>query len=149
MSALITVDLRDATPPYEQIRAQVASLIAVGQLSDGARLPTVRALASDLGVATGTVARAYKELESSGLIESRRRLGTVVTHKSASATQTAASPLEAMLDELINQSRASGLSDETLLSLVRGRMGTLKPPAPDLTIDPPSANPTPSPRSSE
>ncbi|PQZ96145.1 GntR family transcriptional regulator [Arthrobacter sp. MYb227] len=145
MSALITVDLRDATPPYEQIRAQVASLIAVGQLTDGARLPTVRALASDLGVATGTVARAYKELETAGLIESRRRLGTVVTHKSSSATQTAASPLEAMLDELINQSRASGVADETLLSLVRGRMGTLKPPVPE----PPSTKPTNTPRSSE
>lgn len=148
MSALITVDLRDATPPYEQIRAQVASLIAVGQLADGARLPTVRALASDLGVATGTVARAYKELEASGLIESRRRLGTVVTHKSVSASQTADSPLEAMLDELINQSRASGVSDETLLNLVRGRMGTLKVTMPDPASAPPISNPTNTPRSS-
>ena len=155
MSALITVDLRDATPPYEQIRAQVASLIAVGQLADGARLPTVRALASDLGVATGTVARAYKELESAGLIESRRRLGTVVTHRSASATQTAASPLEAMLDELIIQARASGVTDENLLSLVRGRLGTLKPPeaASDPVTDPDMdlsiSVPTSTPRSSE
>lgn len=149
MSALITVDLRDATPPYEQIRAQVASLIAVGQLADGARLPTVRALASDLGVATGTVARAYKELEASGLIESRRRLGTVVTHKSASAAQTADSPLEAMLDQLINQSRASGVSDETLLNLVRGRMGTLKAPMPEAASGQPISNPTNAPRSSE
>lgn len=128
MSALITVDLRDATPPYEQIRAQVASLIAVGQLANGSRLPTVRALAGDLGVATGTVARAYKELESAGLIESRRRLGTIVTHSSASATETADSPLEKMLDALINQSRASGVKDETLLSLLRGRMRTLESP---------------------
>lgn len=128
MSALITVDLRDATPPYEQIRTQVASLIAVGQLANGSRLPTVRALAGDLGVATGTVARAYKELESAGLIESRRRLGTIVTHSSASATETADSPLEKMLDALINQSRASGVEDETLLSLLRGRMRTLESP---------------------
>lgn len=78
MSAQITVDLDSALPPYEQIRAQVASLISLGELAAGSRLPTVRALAADLGVAAGTVARAYKELEAEGLISSRRRAGTVV-----------------------------------------------------------------------
>ncbi len=122
MSALVTVDLRDATPPYEQIRAQIASLIAVGQLADGSRLPTVRALAGDLGVATGTVARAYKELEATGMIESRRRLGTVVTHSSPTADGAADSPLETMIDKLIGEARAAGIQDETLLSLLRGRL---------------------------
>ncbi|MFJ6417568.1 GntR family transcriptional regulator [Paeniglutamicibacter sp. NPDC091659] len=122
MSTLITVDLRDATPPYEQIRAQIASLIAVGRISDGSRLPTVRALASDLGVATGTVARAYKELEAAGLIESRRRLGTVVTHSSPAVDGAADSPLEAMIDELIGEARAAGIEDDTLISLLRGRL---------------------------
>ena len=78
MSAQITVDLDSAHPPYEQIRAQVASLISLGELAAGSKLPTVRALATDLGVAAGTVARAYKELEAEGLISSRRRAGTVV-----------------------------------------------------------------------
>ena len=122
MSTLITVDLRDATPPYEQIRAQVASLIDVGQLVDGSRLPTVRALASDLGVATGTVARAYRELEAAGLIESRRRLGTIVTHSSPAPDWAADSPLGAMIDELIGEARAAGIKDDTLVSLLRGRL---------------------------
>ncbi|MFF5791652.1 GntR family transcriptional regulator [Paeniglutamicibacter sp. NPDC012692] len=122
MSTLITVDLRDATPPFEQIRAQIASLIDVGQLANGSRLPTVRALASDLGVATGTVARAYKELEAAGLIESRRRLGTVVMHSSPAADGAADSPLEAMIDELIGEARAAGIKDDTLVSLLRGRL---------------------------
>ncbi|GAA1408793.1 GntR family transcriptional regulator [Glutamicibacter uratoxydans] len=78
MSAQITLDLDSALPPYEQIRAQVAALISLGELPAGAKLPTVRALATDLGVAAGTVARAYKELEAEGLISSRRRAGTVV-----------------------------------------------------------------------
>ncbi len=78
MSAGISVDLGSATPPYEQIRAQVASLIALGALAPGTRLPTVRSLAADLGIAAGTVARAYRELEQAGLIETRRRNGTVV-----------------------------------------------------------------------
>ena len=59
MSAGITVDLRSAIPPYEQIRSQISSLIALGALDPGTRLPTVRSLAADLGIATGTVARAY------------------------------------------------------------------------------------------
>ncbi|MFM9273712.1 GntR family transcriptional regulator, partial [Pseudarthrobacter sp. NKDBFgelt] len=78
MSAGITVDLRSATPPYEQIRSQISSLIALGALAPGSRLPTVRSLAADLGIAAGTVARAYKELEAAGLVDSRRRGGTVV-----------------------------------------------------------------------
>ncbi|MDF2051259.1 GntR family transcriptional regulator, partial [Arthrobacter sp. Cr_A7] len=59
MSAGIIIDLRSATPPYEQIRSQISSLVAVGDLAPGSRLPTVRSLAADLGVAVGTVARAY------------------------------------------------------------------------------------------
>ena len=69
VSAGISVDLDSATPPYEQIRAQVSSLIALGTLAPGSRLPTVRSLAADLGIAAGTVARAYRELEQSGLID--------------------------------------------------------------------------------
>ena len=78
MALDITVDVKSPTPPYEQIRSQIAAYIGAGLLADGARLPTMRALAADLGVATGTVARAYSELEAAGLIASRRRTGTVV-----------------------------------------------------------------------
>src|SRR4051794_41438347 len=79
MALDITVDVKAATPPYEQIRSQIAAYVHSGLLNDGARLPTMRALAADLGVATGTVARAYSELEAAGLVASRRRTGTVVT----------------------------------------------------------------------
>ena len=81
MSTQISVDLQAATPPYEQIRSQIASLISLGDLPSGSKLPTVRALATDLGVAVGTVARAYKELEAEELITSRRRAGTVVNER--------------------------------------------------------------------
>ena len=78
MTAGISVNLRSPVPPFEQIRAQIASLIAIGALAPGTRLPAVRSLAGDLGLAAGTVARAYKELEQAGLVETRRRNGTVV-----------------------------------------------------------------------
>ena len=70
---LISVDPDSAVPPYEQVRAQLAELIGDGRLPVGTRLPTVRQLAADLGLAANTVARAYRELEAAGLLETRGR----------------------------------------------------------------------------
>jgi DNA-binding transcriptional regulator YhcF (GntR family) len=72
------IDPGSATPPYEQLRAEVARRAADGELPVGARLPTVRALAEQTGVAVNTVARAYKELEADGVIETRGRAGSFV-----------------------------------------------------------------------
>jgi len=76
---ILEVDPISAVPPFEQMRAQIAGLIASGALASGARLPPIRQLAGDLGLAPGTVARAYRELELSGLVVSRGRHGTRVT----------------------------------------------------------------------
>lgn len=74
----ISVDLSDPTPPYEQLRRQLALLIETGRLAVGERLPPLRHLARDLGLAVGTVNRAYRELESAGLISTSRGGGTRV-----------------------------------------------------------------------
>jgi DNA-binding transcriptional regulator YhcF (GntR family) len=74
----ITVDPVGLTPPYEQVRAQIEALIRAGELARGTRLPTVRQLSLDLGLAVNTVARAYKELEADRLVETRGRNGTFV-----------------------------------------------------------------------
>lgn len=68
---LITVDPDSPVPPYEQVRVQLAELIGDGRLPVGSRLPTVRQLAADLRLAANTVARAYRELEGAGLLETR------------------------------------------------------------------------------
>jgi DNA-binding transcriptional regulator YhcF (GntR family) len=78
VSAVITLNPSSAVPPYEQVRSQLEVLVLSGQLAEGSVLPTIRQLAHDLGIAPGTVQRAYRELESAGLVESRRRGGTVV-----------------------------------------------------------------------
>jgi DNA-binding transcriptional regulator YhcF (GntR family) len=72
------IDPGSAIPPYEQLRAEVARRAAEDELPVGARLPTVRALAEQAGVAVNTVARAYKELEADGVIETRGRAGSFV-----------------------------------------------------------------------
>ncbi|HWS37567.1 MAG TPA: GntR family transcriptional regulator [Actinoplanes sp.] len=76
---MITVEDGSAVPPYEQIRAQFARRIVSRALPAGTRLPTVRRLAADLGLAINTVGRAYRELETAGLVETRGRAGTFVT----------------------------------------------------------------------
>ena len=60
----IEVNTRSAVPHYEQIRSQVTRAVLTGSIAPGTRLPTIRQLAGDLGLATNTVARAYRELES-------------------------------------------------------------------------------------
>ncbi|NQD89203.1 GntR family transcriptional regulator [Paenarthrobacter sp. CM16] len=124
MTAGITVDLSDPVPPFEQIRRQLSSLIAVGVLAPGSRLPTVRSLAADLGIAAGTVGRAYKELEQSGLIESRRRNGTVVVGPPPAPHGTVRSDAAVMaaVDDLLRTAREAGIGDDTLIDLVRGRL---------------------------
>lgn len=88
----VSVDLDHPTPPYEQIRAQIAAHLSAGALRPGDRLPTVRALAADLGVAVGTVSRAYRELEQEGAVTSRRRTGTVVSRDAPGTADRPAPP---------------------------------------------------------
>lgn len=76
---VLDVDPQASTPPYEQLRAQLAAAVAGGRLQAGDRLPPIRQLAGDLGLAPGTVARAYAELEADGIVAGRGRRGTVVT----------------------------------------------------------------------
>ncbi|MFC4591922.1 GntR family transcriptional regulator [Sphaerisporangium corydalis] len=75
---IVEIDPDAATPPYEQLRTQIAALIRTGKLAVGARLPSIRQLARDLGLAAGTVARAYRELEAAGYLRGRAGQGTVV-----------------------------------------------------------------------
>jgi DNA-binding transcriptional regulator YhcF (GntR family) len=74
----LQVDTSSPVPPYEQIRAQLQVMVTSGALPEGTRLPPIRQLAGDLGLATNTVGRAYHELELEGLVETRGRHGTVV-----------------------------------------------------------------------
>ena len=140
MTAGISVDVGSPTPPYEQIRLQISALIAAGGLTAGTRLPAVRSLAADLGLAAGTVARAYKELEQSGLIETRRRNGTVVVGlpaygeadsgapgsgtagSAAAGSAAAAAEVGAAVEHLIQVAAKAGLPDEALLGLLRGSL---------------------------
>ena len=75
---IIRVDADEAVPVYEQIRQQLLVMIVSGVLAPGVQLPTIRQLAADLGLAKGTVSKAYESLLRDRVVESRGRSGTVV-----------------------------------------------------------------------
>lgn len=112
MSSALTVSPDDPTPPYEQLRRQLVDLIEGGQLVEGERLPPLRQLAGDLGLAVGTVARTYRELEVAGLVRSRRGAGTRVA---AAPHRPSARERQARLANLaaayVMKSRALGATD--------------------------------------
>lgn len=114
----IHLDHDSAVPPYEQVRLRIADLAATGALPAGTRLPPVRQLATDLGLAANTVARAYRELEHAGLVETRGRLGTIITARAARV------PIEAQkaASRYAEQSRSLGIPPETALDLVRAAL---------------------------
>ena len=72
------VDHDASEPPFEQIRRHIAQGASTGGLAAGHRLPTVRQLAAELGVAVNPVARSYTELEADGVVETHGRQGTFV-----------------------------------------------------------------------
>jgi DNA-binding transcriptional regulator YhcF (GntR family) len=86
---MLEVDMRSAVPPYEQLRQQVTALVRAGVLVEGARLPAIRQLANDLGLAGGTVGRAYRELEGDGVVTTHGRHGTVVAAVDAEPKESA------------------------------------------------------------
>jgi len=85
----ITIDAGSATPPFEQLRTQLVEQVSSGMLAAGTRLPTVRRLAEDLGLAPNTVARAYRELEADRFIETRGRNGSFVSAQGDAAEKQA------------------------------------------------------------
>ncbi len=72
------IDDESGVPPFEQVKHQVIEGVRSGELPAGAKLPTVRHLADELGLAANTVARAYRELEHAEIIETRGRNGSFV-----------------------------------------------------------------------
>jgi len=86
---LIPLDPDASEPPYEQLRRQIAARAASGALPSGTRLPTVRALASELDLAVNTVAKTYRALETDGVVATEGRRGTFVAPGAAADREEA------------------------------------------------------------
>ncbi|CAM2948536.1 GntR family transcriptional regulator [Skermania piniformis] len=114
----LSIDPRSTVPPYEQLRLAVISQVRTGQLIAGTKLPTVRALAVQLDLAPNTVARAYRELEQDGVLETRGRHGSFIA-TSGDPTRDAAG--RAATDYLATIRRL-GLPDSDVLGFVEAAL---------------------------
>ncbi|WP_439032140.1 GntR family transcriptional regulator [Gordonia terrae] len=115
----LRIDAESGRPPFEQVRVGVIELIESGALLTGERLPTVRALASRLGVAANTVARSYRELEAAGVIETRGRQGSFIKagrHDALDAGFRAASGY-------VETARELGLDDTMIVEMLNRALG--------------------------
>ena len=113
----LVIDPHAGTPPYEQVRDGIRDRVDSGLLTPGFRLPPVRALADSLDLAANTVARAYKELEALGLVETRGRAGTFVAGRGVERAARSAAA------SYVATARSLGLDDVEIVEHVRRRLG--------------------------
>ena len=113
----LTLDPASGVPPFEQVRDGIRAQVDAGALDPGVRLPPVRALAAELDLAANTVARAYKELEALGVVETRGRAGTFVTGRGVQRS------LREAASSYVATARSIGVSDAEALEAVRRALG--------------------------
>ena len=112
----IEVDATSDEPPFEQVRRQIAAGVAGGGLGPGQKLPTVRRLAAELGLAVNTIARAYRELESDGVVVTQGRRGTSV--RSEAVDGAGSGTVRHGADDYATTARIHGLSLTEAIRLV-------------------------------
>lgn len=122
---ILAIDQSSPEPIYLQIRASLVAAIARGELQAGDRLPSVRALASDLGVNLHTVNKAYAMLRDEGYVLMRGRSGAIVADVSRDVSPEVSARVDARLAEAIRdlalESKARGVSQDDFMSLVAGQ----------------------------
>lgn len=121
-ASLFRLDLSSGVPFYRQIIDQVLLGVADGRLSPGAQLPTVRQLAVDLSVNLNTVAKAYREMEIRGIVETQQGTGTfVATRRADRRPRERKAALERLVDRFVSLAGANGFSLEELRDVVAER----------------------------
>lgn len=114
----ITVSHESAVPPYEQLRMGIIAKVRSGELTAGTKIPTVRALAAQLGLAPNTVARAYRELEADGVVETRGRQGSFIASSGDPTRDVAGRAATAYVSTV----RRLGLDDAAALRYVKAAL---------------------------
>ena len=113
---ILELDFASSVPIYQQIRNQIVQAAAEGLLADGERLPTVRVLASEAGINTMTVHKAYQLLKQEGYLVTDRRNGAVI-RCAEGREQAVKRKLQKELGLLAAEAKISGVSREEFLEL--------------------------------
>ncbi|MBK1783825.1 GntR family transcriptional regulator [Prauserella cavernicola] len=117
MPLRIVVDTESGLAPWRQVQDQIVRAISIGALTEGTRLPPIRQLSRDLGLASGTVARAYRELEAAGWVATARARGTFVT--APTGRPDPGELLREAAEEFAARARELGADPDTATALVR------------------------------
>ena len=112
---LFRLDTSTGVPFYRQIIDQVLLAVADGRLKPGTQLPTVRQLAVDLSVNLNTVAKAYREMEIRGIVQTQQGTGTFVATRAGAKSREKRKALQDLLDRLIANAEALGVPMEDLV----------------------------------
>lgn len=123
MSQIFYINPADPTPLYAQLARAIQFSITIGKLGIGEQLPTVRQLAVDLRINANTVARVYAELERTGVVETRRGVGTFVCarHFEVKQKRQHDTKLRDFADRVIADAGAIGLSLDDLIDQLQSR----------------------------
>lgn len=116
---ILSVDPGRALPIYEQVREQIKRMVASGTLQPGTRLPTIRQLATDLGLAKGTIERAYELLDADTVIETKGRKGTFVLEMTRATEHQQTIALDAAAESLVVVARQLGADENAAIDAVR------------------------------
>lgn len=122
---ILSIDIEAAVPPFEQIRSQIAAMAAIGVLPPGTRLPPIRQLAADLGLAAGTVSRAYRELEAAGVLTTNGRHGSHIAQPPVLSQNERASRLRQAAAGYVLLAAQLGVSREDSLQTARAAIESL------------------------
>ena len=121
----IQIDKTSGVPIYNQIKEQITGLIHAGRLNAGDQLPTIRALAIELAVNVNTVALAYRELDSAGVIATRRGEGTFVasTPGAAEMRRLRQRKLRDLVQAFVAETRRLGYDPEEVQQAINEQRG--------------------------
>jgi GntR family transcriptional regulator len=112
---MFRLDASSGVPFYRQIIDQVLLAVADGRLKPGTQLPTVRQLAVDLSVNLNTIAKAYREMEIRGIVQTQQGTGTFVAARQGGRPRERRKALQDLVDRLIANGEALGIPMEDLV----------------------------------
>ena len=119
---IIRIDELSDVPIYQQIRNQIVMGISDGSLSPGEQLPTVRALALELGINIMTVSKAYQQLKLEGYIMTDRKNGARVRIE-IDKQKGISGQNRTELKRIVSEARLSGVTKSELITLVEELYG--------------------------
>ena len=121
MTTVFRLDSSTGVPFYRQIIDQVLLAVADGRLKPGTQLPTVRQLAVDLSVNLNTVAKAYREMEIRGIVQTQQGTGTFVAARSGAKTREKRKAMHDLVDRFLANAEAHGIPLEDLVEALAER----------------------------